>query len=57
MILNEEERKALKEKMAHPKAVVKCPRCGNTLRYEDHGESIAVICNTPRCINGGIRGI
>ena len=57
MILNEEERKALKEKMAHPKAVVKCPRCGNTLRYEDRGESIAVICNTPRCINGGIRGI
>ena len=57
MVLNDKERKAIGEKMDNPKAIVKCPRCGNDLRYEDRGASIAVICNTPRCINGGIRGI
>lgn len=56
MVLNEKERRAIGEKLNNPKSIVKCPRCGGTLRYEDRGESIAIICSTPRCINGGIRG-
>ena len=57
MVLSEEEAKAISKKIKQPEIVVKCPRCGNVLRYQDRGASIAIICNTPRCICGGIRGI
>ena len=57
MVLNEKEKKAIGAKLNNPKSTVKCPRCGNDLRYEDRGASIAIICNTPRCICGGVRGI
>ena len=57
MVLNEKEKKAIGEKLRNPNSDVKCPRCGGDLRYVDRGASIAIICSTPRCINGGLRGI
>ena len=57
MVLNEKEKKAIGEKLRNPNSDVKCPRCGGDLRYVDRGASIAIICSTSRCINGGLRGI
>ena len=47
----------LKDKLSNPKKVVICPRCGNTIRHEIRGNSIAVECETNNCIYGGIRGL
>ena len=57
LALNEREREALTEKMSHPEDDVKCPRCGNDLRYEEIGTSVLVKCETEKCIKGGIRGL
>lgn len=55
--MNEKDYKALEEKMNNPDKVIKCPRCGNKIIYEKRGNSIAVECQTPGCIYGGIRGL
>ena len=34
-----------------------CYGRGKRINHEEDCPSIAVICNTPRCINGGLRGI
>lgn len=57
MVLNDAEKKAIRSKLSDPEKVVKCPRCGKELRYEEKGDSKAVICPTPRCLVGGERGI
>ena len=57
MVLTEDEKKALREKMDNPKKMVKCPRCGNEIIYEVRGNSVAVECKAPKCIYGGIRGL
>ena len=57
MVLNEKEKKALKDKLSNPEKVVNCPRCGNTILYEVRGNSIAVECRTDNCIFGGVRGL
>ena len=33
-----------------------CYGRGKRINHEEDCPSIAVICNTPRCINGGLRG-
>lgn len=57
VMMNNEERMALQLKLDHPEKTVKCPRCGNDIIYEKRGNSIAVECETPNCIYGGIRGL
>lgn len=57
MQLNEKELDALETKMNHPEKDIKCPRCGNDLRYEEIGTSVLVKCETEKCIKGGIRGL
>ena len=57
MFLNDDEKKAIGQKMDHPEQTVRCPRCGDILVYEERGDSIAIYCKTKRCINGGLRGI
>ncbi len=57
MDMNNDERKALQEKLDNPSKTVKCPRCGNEIIYEKRGNSIAVECKTSKCIAGGIRGL
>ena len=34
-----------------------CPRCGNQMVYDERGNSHIVTCETPSCVNYGIRGI
>ena len=55
--LNENERKAINDKLNNKDKDVVCPRCGNALIYEKRGNSIAVECKTQGCIFGGIRGV
>lgn len=57
MAMNNEEKKALSKKLYDRDAVVKCPRCGNEIVYEEIGNSIIVKCETENCISGGVRGL
>lgn len=57
MVMNNEEKRALRRKFDNPEAKVLCPRCGNEIIYEKRGNSIAVECKTPKCIYGGMRGL
>lgn len=57
MLMNESEKKTLREKLENPKKIVKCPRCGSEIIYEKRGNSIAVECTKRNCIYSGIRGL
>lgn len=57
MVMNDVEKKALREKLDNPEKKIVCPRCGNEIIYERRGNSIAVECKTKDCIFGGIRGV
>jgi DNA-directed RNA polymerase subunit RPC12/RpoP len=57
MDMNEDEKKALEDKLNNPDKTVKCPRCGSEIIYEKRGNSIAIECKTPKCISGGLRGL
>ena len=53
---NEEEARALKEKLDYPDRTVKCPTCGSEIEYIPRGNSVLVKCSGCGC-RGGLRGI
>lgn len=57
MVLTENEKKALDEKMTNPETNVKCPRCGNELEYKEYSCGCIVKCKTNGCIEASLRGI
>jgi transcription initiation factor IIE alpha subunit len=57
MVLTENEKKALDEKMTNPETNVKCPRCGNELEYKEYSCGCIVKCKTKGCIEASLRGI
>ncbi len=52
---SEEELDALDHKFINPDKIVRCPRCGNEIKYEKQGDEISVKCLSKDCIWGGIR--
>lgn len=54
---NDEEIKALDEKMLNPDKVVICPRCGKKLKYYQQGSGTWVKCETEGCLYDAIRGL
>ena len=57
MVLTDQERNALNEKIENPAKSVKCPRCGAFLECSKYPTAIQVRCTTENCIKKSIRGI
>lgn len=57
MKYNEEENKAIDEKMEHPEKKVMCPKCGKELIYREVGNSCEVKCQTDGCLKATVRGL
>ena len=57
MVLNDNERTALNKKIDKPNLLVKCPRCGSNIEYQQLSTAIVVKCTTEGCIKKTLRGI
>lgn len=57
MALSEKERAAVDKKIENPQKYVKCPRCGEEIRYTKLDSAVVVKCVTDGCIKVGLRGI
>lgn len=57
MVMNEQDEKAIYEKLEHPEQKVICPRCGKELIYRKIGNSSTVKCQSNDCIDVTVRGI
>lgn len=55
--LKQPEINAINNKLAYPKAIVFCPRCGKKLEYFPVGNAAEVKCTSKGCIRGSSRGI
>lgn len=57
MVLTENDKKSLNDKMTNPEMNVKCPRCGKELEYKELSCGCVVKCKTNGCIKASLRGI
>lgn len=54
--LKQPEINAINNKLAYPKAIVFCPRCGKKLKYFPVGNAAEVKCPSKKCIRGNSKG-